>query len=983
MSRDRSLDISVVGMAGRFPGAADVGELWTAVVEQRILTQRFSHAEVLAAGVDPRQASDPCYVPVHGRLRDWDRFDHAVFGISPHEAVLLDPQQRLLLECAWATLEDASHPFGQGDPLRTAVYAAASSSRHLRALLVSRSLDPPELEEIILATERDYLATRVAYKLGLTGPALTVSTACSSSLVGVHLAMGALNNGECDQALVLAVSANAPQAGYLHMPGGVLSRSGACRPFDAAADGALIGSGVMGIALRRYQDAVGDDLPTYGVLLGSAVNNDGTAKAGFLAPSHAGQERVIKSAVLAADIDASSVGYLEMHGTGTLIGDPIEWTAASSAYRSLGVPPGSIPVGALKGTIGHLDAASGLAGLIKAVLVIRHGRVPGVPGLNEPNPLLELEGSPLRLPRRAELWAGPLPRRAAVSSFGIGGTNAHILIEQAPARDATCDEPDDVPRMHLLALSASDAPALDRVRDRLIRHLKDTSPSLRDVSTALGRRAQLPHRVAIIAPTVAELMEELAGPVPGKSACRAAPLIFLLPGQGTQAAGMALPFAAALPGFSAALDDCLDMFAPGLRTELRQALYEATFPPERLRQTWLAQPALFAVEFSAGTALRDLGVKPSALVGHSVGELAAACLAGTLSLETAVGLVTLRGELMQDCAPGAMLALGCPASEAEAMQAESGADLAIAAINAPSETVLAGAPSTVNAFCAWLGGRARARVLPVDRAFHSPLIAPAADRLRRSLAQMTTGAAAAPWVTNIDGRLIPAGGLVTAEYFADAARRPVRFADALRTVSDSFPGGMAVEIGPGRVLSALAEASGLESMPLSLSPADDPAGESVLRCIGELWATGQPVNLAAVEPQGKHVRLPCYPFHGTQWPSPAQRGIRAAEAVELHAADYGLNTGPDAAKEEGSPAGVVRELWRELLGHDVTDPAADFFDLGGDSLHAARLARRISRRAAIDVDVRDLLIRRTLGDQIGLVEGLLVQQILGEAGEPQ
>ncbi|MFF3002590.1 type I polyketide synthase [Kitasatospora sp. NPDC057940] len=989
MNRDRSLDIAVTGMTGRFPGAADVAELWRALRDGRVLTRRLGREELAARGVPASLADDPAYVPVHGSLDDPDRFDHEFFGVSPREAALTDPQHRLLLECAWAALEDAGHSVTAGDGLRTAVYAAASGSGHLRALLASGSLAPPEFEEALLVNERDFLATRIAYKLGLTGPALTVLTACSSSLVAAHLAVQALNNGECDQALVLAASANAPQAGHLSLAGGVMSLSGHCRPFDASADGTLAGSGALGVVLRRYEDVADGPLPLHGVLLGSAVNNDGTAKAGFLAPSAAGQEQAIRAALAAADVDAASVGYLESHGTGTRVGDPIEWSAASSVYRSLGAAPGSIPVGALKATIGHLDAAAGLAGLVKALLVLRHGYVPAIPGLSRANPLLEREDSPLALPAEAGPWRGPQPRRAAVSSFGVGGTNVHMLVEQPP--DPTTAPPAPPPgRERLVVLSAKDPRALSRMRERLAAHLEDPGsvPSLEDVGRTLARRAELPYRSSVVGASVAEVVAALRAPaeLAPEPAAHPAPALLLFPGQGTQFPGMAAPFAAALPAFADALDACLAAFSPDLAREVDEALHDVSFPAERLARTALAQPALFAVEYAAGTALLALGLVPCALLGHSLGEITAATLAGALSLDAAARLVARRALLMQDCAPGAMVSLACGEAEARALLAKAGAELSVAAVNAATSTVLAGPPEAVAAFRERIGGRYAAKLLRSSRAFHSPLIEPAADALRGTPTAAEVRPAALAWIENTEGQLLPEGSLTDPGHFARAARRPVRFADALATARAKFPDAVAVEVGPGRVLSGFAEAAGLPAIPLLGSAPQAPATPShapaaatarpVLAAIGRLWCSGLPLDLAPLHAPGRSVPLPTYPFHGPRHPVPAAPVPGAPPGPPVRAA-----VADAAAPVADTPVAILRALWAEQLGVTDAPDTADFFQLGGDSLTVARLARGMSRRFGVDIPVGELLQARSIGLQYALVERLIAQQILDEAGE--
>ncbi|MBW5481881.1 beta-ketoacyl [acyl carrier protein] synthase domain-containing protein, partial [Streptomyces bambusae] len=450
MTRDRSLDIAVTGVSGRFPGSSDLAGWWEALVEGRVLTTRYDKRRLREAGVHPSLVDDPEFVPVHGHLDDADRFENALFRVSPREAEMMDPQHRLMLECAWAALEDAgTSPLDTA--LTTGVYASASGSGYLRAMLAGGGLDPMTLEDAVHGNEPDFMASLISYKLNLTGPAIAVQTACSSSLVALHTAVQALLNGECDQALVVGAGVAYPQAGHLHVPGGIHSAAGACRPFDEHADGVVAGSGVACVVLRRLEDALADGVEPYGVVLGTAVNNDGSAKAGYYAPSAGGQEAVIRAALEAADVDGASIGYLETHGTGTRVGDPIEWSAASAALRAAGAAPGQVAVGALKANTGHLDNAAGLAGLIKALYVVREGVVPPVAGFTRLNPLLDTEDSPLYVPAAAAPWSGPEPRRAGVSSFGVGGTNAHAVVEAPPA-PAPRSDGQDRPEAGYLAL---------------------------------------------------------------------------------------------------------------------------------------------------------------------------------------------------------------------------------------------------------------------------------------------------------------------------------------------------------------------------------------------------------------------------------------------------------------------------------------------------------------------------------------------------
>lgn len=979
MSRDRSYDIAVTGVHARFPGAADLDRWWAAVTDGERLTTRLSRADLQAAGVPERLVDDPAYVPARGVLADADRFDHSLFQLSARDAELMDPQHRHMLEAAWAALEDAGVGPGGGG-LVTGVYASDSGSGYLRAMLTGGPLDEQVLDHALHGTEPDFIASLVSYKLGLTGPSIGVRTACSSSLVGLHLAVQALLNGDCDQALVLAAGIDFPQGGYLHVPGGIQSESGVCRPFDAASDGVVPGSGVACVVLRRLADVQpadgGDGPDLYGVVLGTAVNNDGAGKAGYYAPSEAGQEAVIRAALHAADVDAATIGYLEAHATGTRVGDPIEWAAASAALAALGAAPGQVAVGALKATIGHLDAASGLAGLIKAMRVVKEGVLPPIAGFGGYNPLLDLAGSPLYVPAAAGPWTGPLPRRAGVSSFGIGGTNAHVVIEQPPVRAPARRESRD----RLVVLSAADTGALERAVAAHAAFLDGTGEDLADVAYTLAAgRTPMPERLAVCGSSPAEVADRLRAGVAvarGRAAAAPPPVVLLLPGQGTQFPGMATAFAAALPGFTDALEECLAAFEPDLAATLRRALHDPATPAAEVAATALAQPMLFAVGYAAGRALGGLGVAPAALIGHSLGELTAACLTGVLSLPDAARVVAARGLAMQQCPPGAMLAVGCDEATARAWAAEAGLELA--AVNGADSCVLAGSDEAVRGLLDRVGATVHAKVLHTSHAFHSARIEPALPRLREVLGTARLHPPAAPLASNLTGRLRPAGTPVEAGEFVEQARRPVRFGAAVAAAAEQFPGCVFVEAGPGRVLSALVEAAGHVAVPVCPRPAPhEPGaagGRGVLTALGRLWTLGLPVPLDRLGADGHAVHLPVYQFGGRRFRAP-EVAARAAAAVTPRTAGTAGTAGaaaappaqPEPPGAAPDPAVLMPRLWAELLGADDLDDDSDFFALGGDSLLVTQLARRLHDELGVRMPLRDMLAGRTLGRQTELI----------------
>ncbi|MGW0836146.1 type I polyketide synthase [Streptomyces prunicolor] len=988
MVRDRSLDVAVTGIAARFPGVSDLDEWWSALRAGRVLTRRYDRQELVDAGVPAELVDDPDFVPVHGHLTDADRFDNTLFRVSPRDAEMMDPQHRLMLEVVWTALEDAGVAPRDSTPV-TGVYATASGSGYLHTMLRNGTLDPLTFEDALHGAEPDFMASLISYKLGLTGPALAVQTACSSSLVAVHMAVQGLVNGDCEQAVVVAAGIPFPQAGHLFVPGGVHSASGRCRPFDEDADGVVAGSGVACVVLRLLDDVPADGPRPYGVVLGTAINNDGAGKAGYYAPSVDGQEAVIRAALRAADVTADSLGYLEMHGTGTRIGDPIEWSAASAALAGMGARPGQVAVGAVKANIGHLDNAAGLASLIKALLVLQDGSVPPVAGYLRGNPLLETAGSPLFVPACEQPWHGPEPRRAGVSSFGIGGTNAHVVVEQAPVTAQRPPRPDEggsgrASTSRTVVLSAADPEALDRGAARLSARLADGATELADAAFSLAvGRAELPERLAVSGRTAAEVADRLAtgsGVVRGRRPqAGAAPVVFLFPGQGSQTPGMAVPFAEALPGFAARLDAGLDAFGAEAGAELREALLDPDFPAARLAATELAQPALFAVEYAAAGALSALGVTPAAVAGHSLGEITAACVAGILDPRDAIRFVRVRGQAMRDCQPGAMLALGCGEAEARKLMAGFTRELELAAVNTPDSCVVAGRPEAVTEFQEWLRDRVRARRLPTDRGFHSCLVAAALPALADALAGTPLRAPTLPIASNATGRLLEAGTETEPGRFVEQARHTVRFLDCLEAIGERFPNAVAIEVGPGRTLTSMADSAGLTAVPLSPARTARPA-EEVALSLGTLWSVGQRIAPTALSGDGRLIRLPGYPFAGPRWLAPEA-------AAPADPARPRVPAGPTPSEQVADPAdnlilpvdapALMTGIWGELLGHGGLTEDADFFELGGDSLLITHLARRISTELGVRVPIRDMLVARTLGCQTAIVA-----ELLADSSEP-
>src|SRR5689334_704855 len=664
--------IAIVGMAGRFPGARNLDEFWRNLHDGVEAISSFSEEELRAAGIDSALLRDPAYVKAGGILEDIELFDASFFGINHREAEMMDPQHRVFLECAWEALENAGYNSDSYDA-RIGVYAGHGLTSYLLSNLYSNRQSIWALSggQSLLGNEKDYLSTRVSYKLNLSGPSISVQTACSTSLVAVHLACQSLLNGECSMALAGGVTISVPQkAGYKYEEGGIMSPDGHCRTFDASAKGTVAGSGVGIVVLKRLEDALASGDTIHAVIKGSAINNDGSQKAGYTAPSIEGQAAVISEALHMAGVEAATIGYVEAHGTGTVLGDPIEVAALTQAFRAGTDAKEFCAIGSVKSAIGHADTAAGVAGLIKTVLALKHKQLPPSLHFEVPNPGIDFADSPFYVNAKLGEWtSNGTPRRAGISSFGIGGTNAHVIVEEAPDGAAA----GTVRPLHLITLSAKTAGALATSAGNLAAHLRQ-HPELNvaDVAHTLQRgRKAFDHRLVVVCrdldEAVAALEAQDARVVTSVQETNDHPVLFMFPGQGAQHPGMSAELYEVEPAFRKQIDLCSELLRPHLGCDLRSLLYpsQENFDEagERLKQTMFTQPALFVVEYALAKLWLSWGVRPRAMIGHSIGEYVAACLAGVLSLEDALMLVAMRGRLMQSTPPGAMIAVPLPDGE--------------------------------------------------------------------------------------------------------------------------------------------------------------------------------------------------------------------------------------------------------------------------------------------------------------------------------
>lgn len=880
--------IAIVGMTGRFPSADNLDKFWRNLAGGVESLTTFTDEEILACGVPAALLRDPNYVRKGTVLDRQDCFDARFFGYSPREAEVIDPQHRLFLELAWEALESAGYS-DDARRNRIGVFAGASLNSYLfnnllRNPAATESVGP---YQIMLSSDKDFLATRVSYELDLQGPSLTVQTACSTSLVAVQIACQSLLGGQCDLALAGGVSLAFPnKAGYLYTEGMILSNDGHCRPFDAEARGTRSGSGAGIVVLKRLEDALRDRDSICAIIRGAAINNDGSDKLGYTAPSIDGQAGAIGAAHEAAGVHPEAISYIEAHGTGTILGDPVEIAALERVFRVATEKKQFCAIGSLKSNIGHLDAAAGVAGLIKTVLALKHRAIPPSLNYKRANPQIDFAASPFYVNDKFQEWqTGGNPRIAGISSFGIGGTNAHVVLEEAPPA-----EPSYTPRAHqLLVLSAKTETALDAASKRLRDHIQSHSgDSLADVAYTLhvGRK-RLPHRRFCVVTDREQSISALGDNTPAfLQESHSRPVAFLFPGQGSQYAGMAASLYAQESAFRNALDECAGLLKAEVGYDIRDIIYSGDAGTQSaLNETRFTQPALICVEYALAQMWMSWGVEPDGMIGHSIGEYVAACLAGVFSLRDALSLVVARGEMMQACELGAMLAISSPVREVEPHLIS---ELSVAAINSPSLCTVSGTPAAIANLEEKLSSmQIVTRRIHTSHAFHSammdPILAAFTDRVRN----VRLSPPRLRYISNLTGTWIQPGEATDPDYWARHLRRTVQFEEGLRKLIDDS-GRILLEVGPGQVLSTFAReirrskgAEVVSSLPHPRDPESD--DRFALRALGQLWAAG-----AAIDWKGFHegdrvhrIALPTYPFESKRYcVDPIPQSISSARPVD-------------------------------------------------------------------------------------------------------
>lgn len=989
---DRSTDvdsIAIIGMVGRFPGANTVDELWQNLcAEQESIT--FFEQDDIDSSVAPELRDHPAYIRAKGIVEGAENFDAAFFGISPREAEVMDPQVRVFLEMAQEALENAGYSPEQYSG-HIGVYAGSRYNNYFEQHVLPRPeiMNRLDVVQAMMAKDKDYFATRVSYKLNLTGPSVNVNTACSTSLVATAAAFKGLVNYECDIALAGAVSINTPQnTGHLYKEGSIYSPDGRCRPFDAQAQGTVFSNGAGIVVLKRLKEALADGDRIYAVIKGVGINNDGSDKVSFTAPSVNGQAGAILQAQMNAGVHPESISYIEAHGTGTPLGDPIEIEALTQAFRYQTKATQYCAIGSIKSNIGHTDTAAGMAGLIKAALALHHKQIPASLGFEAPNPQIDFANSPFYVNTQLVDWpAGETPRRAGVSSFGIGGTNAHLILEEAPAvQSSSPSRP-----YQLLPLSAKTPAALAQATENLKQQLQQNPEiNLADVAYTLrvGRKA-FNHRRYVVCRDVAEATEVLESLDTNRSGTRETRLrhpevVFMFPGQGSQYVNMGLNLYQHEPIFRTAVDRCAELLQPLLQLDIRELLYPKTGEEETaaaaLGQTSYTQPALFTVEYALAQLWISWGVRPAAMIGHSIGEFVAACVAEVFSLEDALKLVAARGRMMWELPRGSMLSV--PMS-AKAMEKYLDDELAIAAVNGPALCVVSGPTEKVAALQANLTTEGIVcKTLYTSHAFHSPMMDPIVEPFTELVRSVSLSLPKIPFVSTVTADWITPEQATDPLYWAGHLRATVRFAEGIQTLWQQ-PERILLEVGPRLTATTMARqqasdpAQQVAIASLGKTAEADAEWLALLQAVGQLWLAGAEIDITAFYANESRHRLPLttYPFQRQRYwveaQSPHKQTNSASTQVMNLLSQGNVDQLAQLLAQDGQTA-VNRELLERLVKlhqQQLTDLSTDAIQEESE-VEAENQTRWLQQLEAMMSADRMFFLRQTLQEEVGHLLGM-------------
>ncbi|EGR2301715.1 acyltransferase domain-containing protein [Vibrio parahaemolyticus] len=992
-------EVAIIGFAINVPGANDVDAYWKMILEREEALSDISDDVLRSKGVSPQLLTDKNYVKKAFTVPDSDKFDAAFFSMSAREAETLDPQQRMFLELCWKGLEYSGYTPSTYDG-RIGAFASVFSSSYLMNLYSHPDLIASIGEMSIRhGNDKDYLATRLAYKLNLTGPCLSIQTSCSSSLVSVHVAAQSLLSGESDMAIAGGVSVLTDQeVGYLYQDGGLTSKDGRCRPFDADTKGTAFSNGLGVVVLKRLDDAIRDNDTIYSVILGSAINNDGSNKIGFTAPSSEGQSEVIAEALEMSGVNARSIGLVEAHGTGTPLGDPIEIDALSSVYRNHTKDNQYCAIGSVKSNVGHLGVASGVAGLIKASLALHNRTLPPSINFETPNPNIDFENSPFQLNTESKEWIpdDEAIRRAAVSSFGMGGTNAHMVLEEY--REDMSSSMSKEPQ--LMVVSAKSESAAQALANQLQHWLStSTMQSLEDAAYTLSQgRDAFPFRVSLVASEarddtqalkVNEVLEDPA-------------VIFAFPGQGSQFYTMGRDLYQSNELFKHAVDDCLAIVERYSKLPIRE-LFTGQRCDVDINSTEVAQPALFIFGYAQAISLQQMNVVPNVVMGHSIGELVAATVAGVFDLASAIQIVLKRAQLMQSMPAGSMVSITASQDEAESIIAPY-EDVSIAAINTGDTCILSGPEASIESLlriCALQG--IDTRQLHTSHAFHSEMMAEAANEFEAFVSGFALSSPKIPVISNISGQVLTETEATDPTYWSKHIISPVLFAKSLLSTMQ-FDTPVIVDLGPGTNIAGFVRSSPalnqmIKVIPLHKHPKDQSNEQfGYLKAIGELWESGVDVDLAQLHKRPrKRVPMPTYVFDKhSYWIEKANSALylsgtaASKEESELGAhppVSNEINEVPTLTEFEevnidlsGDIEGRLKKIWCGLFGVDSVGLDEDFFALGGTSLVAIQLMSQVREQFGVEVDVEALFDDPTIN---GIAKQIRLRQDVTEVDQDE
>ena len=980
-------DVAIIGMSGRFPGAENVEQLW-----QNLLAKKNSISTWTADEIDPsvpaELRNDSDYVKARGVITDADKFDAGFFGVNPRVAALMDPQQRVFLETAWGALEDAAY-----DPAQFAgligVYAGMGNNTYFTRNVIGH----PELIEqvgdfaVMTANEKDYIATRLAFEFDLRGPALSIHTACSTSLVAIAQAFKALRDGECDMALAGGIALTVPfNSGIAYNEGGMYSPDGSTRTFDAQGRGTSFSDGVGIVVLKRLDDAIRDNDHIYATIKGAALNNDGSDKASFTAPSVRGQAEVIATAQADAGVTPDQITYVEAHGTATPLGDPIEVEALTLAFRSddrtirrsANGDAQYCALGSIKSNIGHLTAAAGAAGVIKTALALQQENIPASIGFERPNPAIDFANSPFRVAQDTISWprVPGVPRFAGVSSFGVGGTNAHVILAEPPVPVASGDSRSK----QLFLLSAKSKASLDAMTENLRTWLlldsaRSANPeaSLADAAYTLqvGRR-HFKHRRLIVGGTHTEVIEAIANKdaqlVGTRELHEAAPgVVFMFPGQGSQYVNMGRDLCESEPVFKEHFDQCCELFSKEFGTSLRDIIFpqagEEEKAAEQLKQTIYTQASLFTMHYSLAKLWMHWGITPDAMMGHSIGEFAAACLAGVFSLEDAVTLVANRGRMMQDLPGGSMLSVRA-AEEDVLRRLPSGCS--IAANNGPQLCVASGPHEAIAKLQAELEKDGiTCKLLVTSHAFHSPMMEAIVAPYRKVVESVKLSAPRIPIISTVTAEWLKDDEATSSKYWSDHLRATVRFAQAVKFAWTDADRVM-LEVGPRTTATTLARQQGSDNKKQAAVPSlGDSAGNGnelahLLKAVGGLWQSGVLIDRSKFyEREQRHrISLPTYAFERVRhWVDPVSMVVAGGHAIASTGIEAPVPTSGDANRTpKEALIQQIKNLLEESSGLELAEasPEETFLEMGLDSLFLTQVATSLSRKFGVKISFRQL-----------------------------